>query len=329
MKVFRVDKRGDRVPGLEETEEINKIGAELIAVDSDSEDETIAKAKDADAIITTGARISRRVMEHLPRLQVVVRYGVGYDTIDVAAATENRVLVVNIPDYCFEEVSNHAIGLFLACARKLTSLNRLARQGRWAYAADNLAPIGSIVGQNFGVIGCGNIGRMVAKKAKAFGLELIGYDPYLEHGIAIDAGIRLVSLAELLKNSDYVSLHTPLTQETRHMIGERELRMMKTTAYLINTSRGPVVHEEALVKALQKKWIAGAGLDVTEQEPPAPSNPLFTMDNVIVTPHAAYYSDESVVRMRRSVGLEAARVLSGRWPKNLVNKGVRPKLPLT
>ena len=327
-KVYRVDREGDRVPGIEETEEISRIGAELISVDSDSEEATIAKAAAADAIITTGARISRRVLENLPRLQVVVRYGVGYDTIDVDAATENQVLVVNVPDYCFEEVSNHTIALFLACARKLTILNSLTKQNKWLYASNALAPMGPIAGQKLGLIGCGNIGRMVANKAAVFGVEIIGYDPYVDAGIARQAGIRLVSLAELLKTSDYISIHTPLTNETRHIIGERELRTMKPAAYLINTSRGAVVDEGALIKALQENWIAGAGIDVLESEPPSASNPLLAMDNVIVTPHAAYYSDDSVVRMRRSVGQEVARVLCGRWPKNLVNKGVEPKRPL-
>ncbi len=329
LTVYRVDRGGDRTPGVEETEEIRKVGADLRSVDSSSEDETIAKAAAADAIITTGARVSRRVLENLPNLQVVVRYGVGYDTIDVEAATQNHVLVVNIPDYCFEEVSNHAIALFLACARKLPILGGLTGQGKWGYAANALAPMGPIVGQIFGVVGCGNIGRMVARKAKCFGLEIVGSDPYLDGSVASEAGINLTSLAELMRISDYITLHTPLNKETHHLIGEKELHMMKPTAFLINTSRGPVVDEEALVKALREKWIAGAGLDVMEMEPPDASNPLLRMDNVVVTPHAAYYSDESVVRMRRSVGLEAARVLSGKWPKNLVNKGVVPKRTLT
>jgi len=329
LKVYRVDGKGGRLPGAEETVEISKIGAELISVDSDSEDETIARAKDADAIITSGAKISRRVLESLPRLQVVVRYGVGYDTIDVDAATDNHVLVVNIPDYSFEEVSNHAMALLLACARKLSVLSNEARRGNWAYAAGNLAPMGPILGQTLGLVGCGNIGRMVAKKAQSFGIRAIGYDPYVDGRIAAETAVDLVGFDELLKTSDFISVHTPLTKETYHIIAEKELRIMKSTAYIINTSRGPVVDEAALIRALHEDWIAGAGIDVLEKEPPDPSNPLLKMDNVIVTPHAAYYSDESVIRLRQSVGREAARVLSGRWPKNLVNKGVLPKMPLT
>jgi D-3-phosphoglycerate dehydrogenase len=329
LKVYRVDRKGERMPGTEEIEEIAASGAEFISVDSASEEETISRAIGADAIITTDARISRRVIESLPDLQVVVRYGVGYDTIDVNAATDNHVLVVNVPDYCFEEVSNHAMALLLACARKITILNGQSKQGLWVQAKGVLPSMGSIAGQTLGLIGCGNIGRMVAKKAHAFGLEILGCDPYVDRDVAGAAGIDLVSLIGLLQASDYVSLHTPLTPETFHIIGERELRAMKPRAYLINTSRGPVVNEEMLIKALEEKWIAGAGLDVMEEEPPAPGNPLLNMDNVIMTSHAAYYSDESVVRLRRSVGREAARVLGGRWPKNLVNKGVRPKKPLT
>jgi D-3-phosphoglycerate dehydrogenase / 2-oxoglutarate reductase len=328
MKVYRVDRQGERLPGPEEIEEITRISARLISVNCDNDEEIIAKAADADAIITTDARITRRVLAKLPNLQVVVRYGIGYDTIDVEAATENHVLVVNIPDYSFDEVSNHALALLLACSRKLVITNDLAKANQWTYANTILAPMGPITGQVLGLVGCGNIARMVAKKAQAFGLIIVGYDPYLDLQIASNAGIRLVTFAELLSISDYVSVHTPLTAETRHLVGEKEFRMMKSTAYIINTSRGPVVDESALIKALQEKSIAGAGIDVLEKEPPNPDNPLLKMENVIVTPHTAYYSDQSAVRLRRSVGSEAARVLSGKWPKNLVNKGVQPKKPL-
>jgi len=169
---------------------------------------------------------------------------------------------------------------------------------------------------------------MTAKKAQCFGLRVLGYDPYVNKSLAKKHRITLVNLPELLKESDFVSVHTPLNKETWHLIGEKEFKQMKPSAYLINTARGPVVNEVALIKALQEKWIAGVGLDVFEKEPVDPDNPLLKMDNVVVTPHSASYSDAAFKRLRTSVGQEAARVLSGRWPKNVVNKTVKPKVNL-
>ncbi len=330
LKVVRVDnlKRRSVDPMVEEKAELDKVGAKLILVDADTEDEVIAAATDADAIITGAARITRRVMESLPKLKVVVRYGVGYDTIDVPAATDNRVLVVNIPDFCWEEVSNHTIMLLLACSRKLVLLNNGVKAGKWMEVKKLQAPMGAIYGQTLGIIGCGNIGRMVARKAQCFSLKLLGYDPYVDKGLAREVGLTLVSLPELLKESDYITIHTFLNAETRHFIGGKEFRQMKPSAYVINASRGPVIDEPALIKALQQKLIAGAGLDVFEKEPIAPDNPLLKMDNVIVLPHSASYSDAAFKRLRTSVGAEAARVITGHRPKNLVNKDVKPKIDL-
>ena len=313
---------------MEETEELAKVNAELVGADCATEDEIIEAAKDADAIITMGAQMTRRVMEALTKCRVIVRYGIGFDTIDVDAATDNSILVVNIPDFCFEEVSNHAITLLLACAKKLILLNNSIKQGRWAECKRVQALMGSIYGQTLGVIGCGNLGRMTARKAQCFGLKVLGYDPYVDKSLAKEYGITLVSLPELLKESDFVSVHTSLNKETWHLIGEEEFKQMKPTAYFINTARGSVVDEPALIKALQEKWIAGAGLDVFEKEPVDADNPLLEMDNVVVTPHSASYSDDAFKRLRTSVGQEAARVLSGRWPKNVVNKTVKPKVNL-
>jgi len=329
FKVVRVD----RISGLlatmvEEAEELAKVNAELVGADCTTESEIIEAAKDADAILVVFAQITRRVMEMLPKCKVIVRYGIGFDTIDIDAATDNSILVVNIPDFCVEEVSNHAIALLLACAKKLVFLNEGTKQGRWAECKRAQAPMGSIYGQTLGLVGCGSIGRMTARKAQCFGLKVLGYDPYIDESLAKEYGITLVSLPELLKESDFVSVHTPLNKETWHLMGEKEFKQMKPTAYFINTSRGSVVDEPALIKALQEKWIAGAGLDVFEKEPVDLDNPLLKMDNVAVAPHSAGYSDASFKRLRTSVGQEAARVLSGRWPKNVVNKTVKPKVNL-
>jgi D-3-phosphoglycerate dehydrogenase len=329
FKVVQVDKADDRVPLVEEAEELAKVNAELREAEWANEDDIIEAAKDADVILTAAARITRRVVESLPRCKAVVRYGIGYDTIDVDAATDNSILVVNIPDFCFEEVSNHAIALLFAFAKKLIFLNNGVKQGRWIECKRAQAPMGSIYGQTLGIVGCGNIGKMTARKAQCFDLRILGNDPYVDKSIATECGITLVSLPELLKESDYVSVHTLLNKETWHLIGEKELRQMKSSAYIINTSRGSVIDETALIKALQERWIAGAGLDVFEKEPVDPRNPLLQMDNVMALPHSAAYSDASFKRLRRSVGQEAVRVLRGQWPKNVVNKGVQPKVSLT
>lgn len=327
-KVVLVDRGADRAVMEEEAEELAKVGAKLIGVASSSEEETIEGAKDADVILTAAAQISRHVMEALPMLKAVVRYGIGYDTIDVAAATDNSILVVNVPDFCWEEVSNHAIALLLACAKKLVILSNAVKNDGWRAATRMLRPMVSIHGQTLGVIGCGNIGRMTARKAQCFGLTTLGYDPYVDKSVAREYGITMVSLPELLEKSDFVSVHCLLNDETRHLIGEKELRRMKPTAYLINTARGAVIDEQALIHVLQEKLIAGAGLDVFEKEPVDPDNPLLKMDNVVVTPHTASYSDVAFKRLRTCVGQEAARVISGRWPKNVVNKTVKPKVNL-
>ena len=328
FKVVRADRTGSSAIMIEEAEELAKVNAELVGADCVTEDEIIEATKDADAILTGGAQMTRKVMEALPKCKVIIRYGIGFDTIDVDAATDNGILVVNIPDYGLEEVSNHAIALLLVCAKKLVLLNNWTKQGRSAEVRGALAPMGSIYGQTLGLVGCGNIGRMTARKAQCFGLKVLGYDPYVDESLAKEHGITLVSLPELLKESDFISVHTFLSKETWHLIGGKEFRQMKPTAYFINTARGSVVDEPALIKALQEKWIAGAGLDVFEKEPVDSDNPLLKMDNVVVTPHSASSSDVATKQVITGVGQEAARVLSGRWPKNVVNKSVKPKVNL-
>ena len=332
FKVMRVERRF-QVPlafiSLDtEAEELAKVNAELVDVECATEDEIIKAAGDADALLVIFAPMTRRVVEKLPKLKVIVRYGIGYDTVDVNAATDNGILLVNIPDFCLEEVSNHAITLLLTLGGKLVLLNEVTKQGRWAESQLARASVGAPYEQTLGLVGCGSIGRRMAKKAQCFGLRILGYDPYVDESIAKEYGITLLSLPELLKESDFVSVHTLLNKETWHLIGEKELKQMKPTAYFINTARGAVVDEAALIKALQEKWIAGAGLDVFEKEPVDPDNPLLRMDNVIVTPHCCSHSVASVKRLRTSVAQEAARVLSGRWPKNVVNKTVKPKVNL-
>lgn len=326
--VARVENAAIASPLSDEAEVIRKAGIELLDIAAAGEDEIIARAGEADVVFTVRAAFTRRVFENLPRLLAVVRCGIGYDNVDVEAATDNNVLVVNIPDFCFEEVSNHAIVLLMACAKKLVRMNNLLKTAGWGASRRIMQPMGSIWGQTIGIVGCGNIGRMTARKARCFGLNVIGSDPYVDRDLARESGITLKSLPEVMGESDYVSLHPCLNQETFHLIGEKELALMKPTAYLINTARGSIVDEPALIRALRDDKIAGAGLDVFEKDPIDDDNPLLKMDNVIATPHSASYCDASFKRLRISVGQEAVRVAQGKWPRNVVNQGVKPKVDL-
>jgi len=328
FKVLRVDAMENAGKMTEEEEELAKADAELVFARCATEDEIIKAIQDADGVLTGGAHMTRRVMEAATKCKVIVRYGVGYDTLDVDAATDNGIIIANVPDFCWEEVSNHAIALLLNCAKKIPLLNDFIKRGKGAETRRVLAPMVAIHGQTLGIIGCGNIGRMTARKAQCFDLKVLGYDPYVDKSLAKESGITLVSLPELLKKSDFVVMHPLLNKETWHMMGEKEFKQMKPTAYFINVARGPVVDEPALTKALQEKWIAGAALDVFEKEPVDPANPLLKMDNVVVTPHSASYSDSAFKLLRTCVGKAAADVLLGRWPKSVVNKSVKPKVKL-
>lgn len=325
FKVVRIDNNGASAVMIEEQKELEMVDAVLEGYDCVTDEEIIKAAKDADVIITIEAIISRNIMENLPKLKAVIRYGVGYDTVDLEAATDNNIMVVNIPDFCWEEVSNHVMMFILVHSKKMIMMNKMVKAGQWGEAKKALAPMAAIHGETLGIIGCGRIGRTVAEKAKSFNMNIIGYDKYLPNDIAEKAGITLVSLEELLKNSDYITVHTALTPETKHMISVDQFNMMKSTAIIINTSRGPVIDENAMIKALQEKVIAGAGLDVFEQEPIDPTNPLLKIESAITLPHSASYSDAAFSRLRTSVGKEAARIARGEVPKSLLNKEVTPK----
>jgi D-3-phosphoglycerate dehydrogenase / 2-oxoglutarate reductase len=280
----------------------------------------IARMRDADAVVTSFSPITRGFMSAAEGLKVVVRTGVGYDVIDVPAATELGVIVVNIPDIWVREVANHALGLLLAWNRKLLTLDRQVRAGVWVAGVPGGA--GALHGETVGIVGLGNIGSAFARRVAALEMTVIACDPYVDDARFAALGVERVSLETLAARSDYVSVHTLLNAETRHLIGENFFRRMKPTALLINTSRGPVVDEQALMRALREGRPAGAALDVWEQEPVAKDNPLLAMDNVIATPHAAYFSTAAVAAVPRRCGEEVARVLSGQRPLNLVNPEV-------
>lgn len=281
----------------------------------------IAGTRQADALVVSASPVTRGVMRALDRLKVVVRTGVGYDVIDVPAATELGVVVVNIPDLWIREVANHALALLLAWNRKIVTLDRRTRGGVWVSAVPG-AYTGSLHGETVGIVGLGNIGSAFARRVAALETRVIACDPYVDDARFAALGVERVSLEAVAERSDYVSVHTPLNAETHHLIGEAFLGRMKPTAFLVNTARGPVVDEKALVAALEAGRLAGAALDVWEEEPVAADSPLLAMDNVIATPHAAYFSSPAVAQVPRRCGEEIARVLTGERPLNVVNPEV-------
>ena len=313
-------------PLSEERQGLGDLDCEVVATAAVGRDELIANLKDADVVLVAAAQITRPVLDSLPRCRAVVRYGIGVDNVDLEAATDDGIVVAHVLDFCTEEVSNHAFALLLALARRLLPLHRDTVAGRWRQ--DHAWRLAPVHGQTLGVVGFGNIGRAVARKARAFDMRVLAYDPYGDPETAAETGATLVSLDQLLAESDYVSLHTPLTPETRHLVGAAELKAMKPTAVLINTARGPVVDQAALVEALAGGQIAAAGLDVFEEEPLPAGSPLAEMENVVLTPHVGSVSPEAMRQLRQEVGRAAAHVLRGRWPKYVANPSVKPRVPL-
>ena len=277
-----------------------------------TEDRVIEMARDADGILCVRADITAKVMDALPRLKVVGRYGIGLDNIDTEAAAERGIAVVYAPGFCAREVADHTMAMLLACSRKLEPLHRALLQGTWG--RDAASPMSALYAQTVGLIGFGQIGRAVATRARAFGLRVLAFDPAVDAKTAAALGVELVPMETLIGESDYVSLHMPLTSATRHLIDEQRIARMKPTAFLINTSRGPLVDEPALATALAKRQIAGAALDVFEREPLPESSPLVRLDNVLLSPHIGGLSDEAQVQLREIVSTAMAEALSGRWP---------------
>jgi D-3-phosphoglycerate dehydrogenase len=260
------------------------------------------------------------VLDASSRCLVVSRYGVGVDNIPVARATELGILVVNVPDFCVDEVSDHAFALLLACTRRLVSFARSTHAGRWDRELGR--DMTRLRTQTLGLVGYGKIARALARKATAFGMRVL---VFTRSGTSDPPTTACSDLGELLANSDYVSLHVPATAQTTGMIGEQQLRAMKPSAYLINTARGSLIQEDRLVEALREGWIAGAALDVLSTEPPDPGSPLLALDNVIVTPHAAFYSLQSVAELQQRAAANVATVLTGELPLTIVNPAVRDR----
>lgn len=301
----------------QEQEVLMPLDVELVDFHCTTEDEVIAAAADCDAMICQFAPITRRVIERLERCKVIVRYAIGVDNIDVKAAEEHGIYVCNVPDYGIDEVSNQAIALLLDCAKKLTYLAGQVKQGNCGYTC--VKPLYRMEGKTLGLVGFGRIPRAVARKMGGFGVHILAYDPMIDHQEAKEWNVQPVSLEELLERSDYISVHCPLTEDTHHLFDRAAFSKMKPTAIFINTARGGVVKEEDLVWALENGVIGMAGLDVTETEPIPMDHPLLKLDNAVVTPHAAWYSEEAVISLQRKAAEEVANVLQGALPRNPVN----------
>jgi D-3-phosphoglycerate dehydrogenase len=297
--------------------------ASLVALRTKTPEEFLPEAEDCDALLNTYAGpITAAVMARMPRCRIIARYGIGVDTIDLDAATAAGIIVTNNPTYCIEEVAEHTMALLLACARKVPVYDRLVRQGRWELPPGK--PIFRLAGRTLGLVGFGNIGRAVAERAAAFGMRVLYCDPLVREGQFPVPG-RKAELLEMLREADFVSVHPPLVPETRGMMNDEAFAHMKPTAFLVNCARGPIVDTAALVRALDAGRIAGCALDTTDPEPLPDPHPLRGRDNVLITPHAAWYSEQALVGLQAGAPGEVRRVLTGEWPVNVVNRAVRGK----
>jgi D-3-phosphoglycerate dehydrogenase len=295
--------------------------ADLVPLQTKKPDEFAAQAADCEALLNTYAGpITAEVMGRMPKCRIIARYGIGVDTIDLEAATRTGIIVTNNPTYCLDEVAEHTMALLLACARKIALYDRLVRVARWEVPPGK--PMFRLSGRTLGLVGFGNIARRVAVRAHAFGMRILFADPFVIEG-QFDVPGKKAELNDLLSESDFVSLHPPLTPQSRKMINDATLSRMKPSAFLVNCSRGPVVDTEALVRALDAKTIAGCALDTIDPEPLPDPHPLRGRDNVIITPHVAWYSEQALVGLQAGAPSEVRRVLMGEWPLNVVNREVK------
>lgn len=318
MKIVITDLDQDRI--TEEQAVADAAGAELVLAQAHSEDEVIEAAQGADALLVQYAPITRRVLEALPSVRAIGRYGVGVDTLDLVAATDLGVAVSNVPDYGTEDVSDHAVALAVSLSRGVVELDRNLRAGITSLAP--VKPLHRLSTRTFGVIGLGRIGAATARKARALGFSVHGYDPMREPGTTTEDGIAVRTQEEVLAGSDVISIHVPLTEQTHHLISTEALARMRPGSMLVNTSRGGVVDTAAVVEALQSGHLRGAGLDVFETEPLPQDSPLRDCPTAVLTPHASWYSEESETELKRRVIENVVEVLSGRRPRNILNPEV-------
>ncbi len=306
-----------------EMEALEGLDAEIVECPATQEG-FIAAARDADAIYAKGMKFNMQMIQALAKCRLIALGTVGVDYIDVAAATEKGIPVTNCPDTFIEEVADHAMMLLLATHRRAIEQDRMVREGRWTEGRPQLLKVPRLMGQTLGFIGFGRVARAVAERARPFGLRMMAFDPFLDELVIAASGVEPASLAEMLGRADFISMHLPATPEAVGFLKEQHFRQMKPNAIFINTGRGPTVVESALIKALQEKWIAGAGLDVLQVEPVKPDNPLLEMPHIVLSPHNASASARFDPARKRRVGQELALVLSGRWPMSCVNPTVLP-----
>jgi D-3-phosphoglycerate dehydrogenase len=293
---------------------------EFIPAQCKTEEELIELTKDAHGVLNQWNYLTENVINNMKNCKVIATYGIGTDKIDVAAASKQGIYVCNVPSYGTNEVANHAFAMLMACSRQIVQYDRLIRKGKFGYPTLG-KKLYRLEGQTVGLIGFGKIPRNLSRKLiDAFGMKILAYDPFITEEFAKECGVVKADLETVMSESDFVSVHVPLTKETRYMIDEKMMRLMKPSAYLINCGRGAIVKEEDLVKVLKDGVIAGAGIDVFEIEPIEPNDPLLQLDNVIVTPHSAYYTEESLYALQYGAAAEVARVLNGEEPISAVNQ---------
>ncbi len=302
-----------------EREVLSAADAELVLSSAKDDEVFLTEGKDCDAMLVVYAPVSAGVIEGLNKCKVMVRTGIGVNNIDLAAASRKGIMVANVPDYCIDEVADHTFSLFLCGIRKISYLNQKVKSGIWD--VNEAKPIPRLRGKKYGLLGCGAIGRQVAARAKAFGMEVHAYDPFLPAEKFAELGIaRVDTLEAFFPLVDFFSLHVPLTEATHHMINSKTLGQMKSGAFFVNTSRGDLVNENDLYEALSNKVIAGAALDVLNTEPPKMPFPLAELENVILTPHAAFVSEDAIPELRRKAAQEIVRTLTEGKPKFWVNR---------
>jgi D-3-phosphoglycerate dehydrogenase len=283
-----------------------------------TEQQVIEVCKDADAILNQFVPITRAVLAELKRCKIIVRYGIGVDNVDVTAATEFGILVVNVPDYGIQEVADHTLSLLLSSIRKIPHINAQVQQVNWNNAG--LPPMMGLRDKQAGLLGFGNIAKEVAKRLTAFNMKVSAYDPYVAEVVFQEHGVLKSEWQQLLKQSDVVCVHLPLNSHTKHFIRKETLQLMKPTAHLINTSRGGVIHTSDLAEALRSGVIAGAALDVLEEEPISKDNPLLGLSNCLLTSHVAWYSEDSIIRLQQYAAMEIRRYFNGELPLHIVNR---------
>ena len=326
FKVYYIDiQDSDEIKSTQK--QLDVANAKLIPIKTPKvEKELINKIKDADGLIVVESQINENIINNLEKCKVILRTGVGFDVININAANKKNIAIVNVPDLWTREVANHAMALLLNLNRKISISQRDIQNHLWTPTLPY--KVGSLYKETLGIIGLGRIGSETAKRAISFDLNVIAYDPYQNEEYFNKRKVTKVNLEELLIKSDYISLHCPLNKETSHIINKSTLSLMKKSALIINTSRGPVINEKDLIEALKDGEISGAGLDVFEKEPPDENNPLLNMNNAIVSPHSAHYSNESMKTRYIRFGSEVAKVLNGYMPLNLVNKDISNNLKL-